>query len=300
MTKSHFAPENRRLWSRRQNSKRRRRAKDNVRDTKLHFSVGIGSFCTTTGSFLTRNRALLSEIVSRQPYGLAADVWSLGCLLVTLLTGKPPFESEAVSNTLEKVTRADYHLPSYLSREAKALIDQLLQKDPRHRPSLRRILTTEFFHPSRPIATLRKLDECTRQTELPPLPSSASRESRPPTRTTFERSSERLPRQPASPTRDQALKPLITKRLKPLRQGTKYGTVEILSSGHVLLDFVGDAYVMLISGDGERVGFEITKFGLPFRTKEPGRPTTSGQAAGSKGPRVGLGPVGIFATIASL
>lgn len=32
------------------------------------------------------------EIVSRMPYGLSSDVWSLGCMLVTLLTGSPPFQ----------------------------------------------------------------------------------------------------------------------------------------------------------------------------------------------------------------
>ncbi|KAI9021091.1 kinase-like domain-containing protein, partial [Hyaloraphidium curvatum] len=90
------------------------------------------------------------EIVSRQPYGLAADVWSLGCLLVTLLTGKPPFESEAVKNTLDKVARVDYELPSFVSDVARKLVDQLLQKDPQRRPSLRRILSYEFFHPSMP------------------------------------------------------------------------------------------------------------------------------------------------------
>jgi serine/threonine protein kinase len=32
------------------------------------------------------------EVVQRQPYGLSTDIWSLGCMLVTMLTGCPPFE----------------------------------------------------------------------------------------------------------------------------------------------------------------------------------------------------------------
>ena len=35
---------------------------------------------------------LSPEIVSRLPYGLSSDVWSLGCMMVTLLTGNPPFQ----------------------------------------------------------------------------------------------------------------------------------------------------------------------------------------------------------------
>lgn len=68
------------------------------------------------------------EIVSRQPYGLSSDVWALGCMMVTLLTGSPPFHASAVKNTLERVARVDYSLPSYVSVEATDLIRRLLRK----------------------------------------------------------------------------------------------------------------------------------------------------------------------------
>jgi len=31
------------------------------------------------------------EILAKKPYGLASDIWSLGCIFLTLLTGTPPF-----------------------------------------------------------------------------------------------------------------------------------------------------------------------------------------------------------------
>ena len=49
-------------------------------------------------------------------------------MMVTLLTGSPPFETLAVKSTLEKVSRVDYSVPSRISQEARSLIDRVLQK----------------------------------------------------------------------------------------------------------------------------------------------------------------------------
>ncbi|KAI9352024.1 kinase-like domain-containing protein, partial [Obelidium mucronatum] len=85
------------------------------------------------------------EIVSRQPYGLSSDLWSLGCMLVTILTGKPPFDSQAVKSTLDKVSRVEYYLPDSVSDEARDLIGRLLMKDPKKRLTLRDILSHKWF-----------------------------------------------------------------------------------------------------------------------------------------------------------
>jgi len=36
------------------------------------------------------------EIASRNPHSFATDVWSLGILIVTLLTGRPPFDTDSM------------------------------------------------------------------------------------------------------------------------------------------------------------------------------------------------------------
>jgi len=85
------------------------------------------------------------EIATRSPHGLESDVWSLGCMLYTFLVGRPPFDTDAVKTTLNKVVLAQYHIPSYLSPQAKDLIDKLLKKNPNDRITLSGILDHPFM-----------------------------------------------------------------------------------------------------------------------------------------------------------
>lgn len=85
----------------------------------------------------------IREVVRRQPYGAMSDVWALGCLMITILTGQPPFQvgprlllaefllnlslqGKTVEDTFRRVSNADFTLPDSLSHEAKDLIQGLL------------------------------------------------------------------------------------------------------------------------------------------------------------------------------
>lgn len=85
------------------------------------------------------------EIATRSAHGLESDVWSLGCMLYTFLVGRPPFDTDTVKNTLNKVVLADYELPSFLSKESRDLICQLLRKNPADRLSLSSVLDHPFM-----------------------------------------------------------------------------------------------------------------------------------------------------------
>ncbi|XP_021092134.1 serine/threonine-protein kinase PLK4 isoform X2 [Heterocephalus glaber] len=85
------------------------------------------------------------EIATRSAHGLESDIWSLGCMFYTLLIGRPPFDTDTVKNTLNKVVLADYEMPTFLSREAKDLIHQLLRRNPADRLSLSSILDHPFM-----------------------------------------------------------------------------------------------------------------------------------------------------------
>ncbi|XP_030375215.1 serine/threonine-protein kinase PLK4 isoform X2 [Scaptodrosophila lebanonensis] len=85
------------------------------------------------------------EVVSRSSHGLPADVWSVGCMLYTLLTGRPPFDTDAIHSTLTKVVMSDYKMPNHISPEACDLINSLLKKNPLERILLEQVLKHPFI-----------------------------------------------------------------------------------------------------------------------------------------------------------
>lgn len=77
-----------------------------------------------------------SEVLLKQPYGRSADIWSLGCLLYTMIVGKPPFESTDVRQTFGRVKKGEFMIPPTIPKSAADLIHRLIMLDPRKRLSL--------------------------------------------------------------------------------------------------------------------------------------------------------------------
>lgn len=85
------------------------------------------------------------EILTKSGHSYEVDIWSLGCIMFTLLVGSPPFETDTLKNTYSKIKKNEYILPIDLEHTAKNLIKRLLHPDPSSRPNADQILRDDFL-----------------------------------------------------------------------------------------------------------------------------------------------------------
>ena len=85
------------------------------------------------------------EVILNKPYGLQADLWSLGCIMYAMMTGKPPFECATVQDTLVRIKSGRFVIPADFSEEAADLINKLLTQDPSVRTTVADVLNHDFL-----------------------------------------------------------------------------------------------------------------------------------------------------------
>ncbi|KAJ3026405.1 UNVERIFIED_CONTAM: Calcium/calmodulin-dependent protein kinase kinase 1, partial [Siphonaria sp. JEL0065] len=73
--------------------------------------------------------------------GFPFDVWSMGVTLFCLVHGYCPFEDECIPDLYSKICNNDPMISSKLSNELRALIYDMLNKNPNQRPTIRQIRT---------------------------------------------------------------------------------------------------------------------------------------------------------------
>lgn len=87
------------------------------------------------------------EVVNHknQGYGLAADIWSLGCTVLEMLTGHVPYYPMEFMRALFSIGQGKPPpIPDSLSRDAKDLIQQCLRVNPKDRPTAAELLEHPF------------------------------------------------------------------------------------------------------------------------------------------------------------
>jgi serine/threonine protein kinase len=106
------------------------------------FNIGKMSDSSEAGSLLYTAPEVISGIDFRS--NPALDIWSLGCIIYMMLTGKHPFEDKTQEDTIEKIICGSYaplasNIPSYW----KKFFNKIFKVDPNERYNM--VEVSAFF-----------------------------------------------------------------------------------------------------------------------------------------------------------
>jgi hypothetical protein len=109
---------------------------DDPNTADINSSPTLTAEATRAGIILGTAAYMSPEQARGRPLDRRADIWSYGCVLFEILTGKPAFAGETVSDTLASVLTSEpdwQRLPAEMPLRIRYLIERCLQKDARKR-----------------------------------------------------------------------------------------------------------------------------------------------------------------------
>ncbi|KAI9319313.1 kinase-like domain-containing protein [Dichotomocladium elegans] len=99
------------------------------------------------------------EVIELKGASTKSDIWSLGCTIIELLTGKPPYFGMIAMSALYHIVEDDHPpLPKDISKPLEDFLYGCFQKDPSDRPSARELMQHAWLNPEATCADDRLSD----------------------------------------------------------------------------------------------------------------------------------------------
>ncbi|KAL3655222.1 hypothetical protein CASFOL_001008 [Castilleja foliolosa] len=95
---------------------------------------------------------LLQAVMRKDAYpdlAYGVDIWSVGCTVIEMLTGKPPWSEFTWVQAMFNVLNRSPRIPETLCAEGKDFLQQCFQRRPEDRPSAAKLLEHPFIRSSR-------------------------------------------------------------------------------------------------------------------------------------------------------
>jgi serine/threonine protein kinase len=89
-------------------------------------------------------------VITQTKYGFPADIWSFGCTVLEMATGKIPWAEYDFDNPIAAILKIGLeseipYIPNHLSEDLKDFLKMCLQRDPAARPNVRALKKHSFL-----------------------------------------------------------------------------------------------------------------------------------------------------------
>ncbi|KAI7895905.1 uncharacterized protein EV154DRAFT_494138 [Mucor mucedo] len=112
-----------------------------VKLTDFGVSLNLKIKGADAGSVSGTPNWMAPEVIELKGASTKSDIWSLGCTLVELVTGKPPYADLIAMSAMFRIVEDPIPpLPDSISDEMKSFLTACFQKDPQLRPSAHELL----------------------------------------------------------------------------------------------------------------------------------------------------------------